>query len=62
MNIVIVPNFVSDTINAALDRKLALFPEAEKDRAHLYSQLIEYYNEHGVVPDFSITKKGSNEQ
>jgi hypothetical protein len=57
MSVVIVPDFVHDAITSALDRELALFPEAEAERGQLYNQLLEYYNENGTVPDFSITKK-----
>lgn len=31
-------------------------PDAAKDREELYRQLLEYFNDHGVVPDFSLKK------
>lgn len=57
MNFVIVPDFVHEAIKSALDKELAIFPEAEKERGQLYNQLLDYYNEHGTIPDFSINKK-----
>jgi len=55
--LVIVPNCLSDQIYAKLDAAFADVPEAEKDREVLYRQLLEYFNENGIVPDFSLVKK-----
>ena len=52
----IVPNYVRDAINAKLDAALAEVPAAEKDREHLYHGLLMYFNEHGVIPDFTLAK------
>lgn len=58
MSYVIVPDFVADAINKALDEKLKDAPgEATKCRGHLFNQLLEYYNEHGEIPDFDVVKK-----
>jgi hypothetical protein len=54
--LVIVPNSLRDAINAKLDAAIAQAPDAEKDRDVLYGQLLAYFNEHGVVPDFSLVK------
>jgi hypothetical protein len=32
-------------------------PEAEKERESLCRKLLEYFDEHGVIPDFSIRKR-----
>jgi hypothetical protein len=55
--LVIVPNSLRDAINAKLDAAIAEVPDAEKDREILYGQLLDYFDEHGVVPDFSLAKK-----
>lgn len=55
--LVIVPNTLRDAIHRKLDEQIALNPDAEKDREPLYSQLLDYFNEHGVIPDFSLAKK-----
>ena len=55
--LVIVPNCVSDNINAKLDAAIAECPGAEKDRDELYQMLLNYFNENGIVPDFSLAKK-----
>lgn len=58
---VIVPDFVAEAINTALDRELANFPEASVSRGHLFDQLLEWYNEHGELPDFRIVKNEKEE-
>jgi hypothetical protein len=54
MMLVIVPDSLRHAIDAKLDAAIAACPGAEKDRDALYSQLLAYFNEHGVVPDFTI--------
>lgn len=52
----VVPNYIGDAIDAALDAEIAKAPDAAKDREVFRSQLIEYFAEHGVVPDFSLQR------
>jgi hypothetical protein len=52
--IVIVPNSLNAAINEKLDAAIAGCPGAEKDREILYGQLLDYFNEYGVIPDFTI--------
>lgn len=54
--LVIVPNYLSQAINAKLDEAIAACPDAEKDRETLFQQLLTYVNEHGVIPEFSLAK------
>lgn len=54
--IVIVPNCLRDAINAKLDKAIEACPEAAKDREYFYDQLLAYFDEHGEVPDFNISK------
>jgi len=54
---VIVPNYIAAEINAKLDAEIEKHPGAAKDRDELYSQLLAYVNEHGVVPDFSLAPR-----
>lgn len=56
MKMVIVNDALRDAINLKLDTAIAACPEAEKDRAVLYNQLLSYFDEHGTLPDFSIAK------
>lgn len=53
----VIPNSLRDAINAKLDEQFALVPDAAKDREVLYGQLLDYFAEHGVIPDFSLEKK-----
>ena len=50
----IVPDALHDAINQRLDAAIAQCPDAAKDREHLYRQLLEAFNEHGVIPEFTI--------
>ena len=53
---VIVPDALADTINAKLDEAFKDCPDAERDREHLYSQLLTHFDEFGVVPEFSLVR------
>lgn len=57
MMLVIVPECLRRDLEARLDEQIALCPDAAKDRDALYSQLLSYVNEHGVIPDFSLARK-----
>lgn len=54
--IAVIPNTLSHTINAKLDAAIAKVPEAAKSREVLYQQLLEYFDEHGIIPDFELHK------
>jgi hypothetical protein len=46
---------LGDEIDRRLDAALADAPEdAKADREFLRGQLLAYFNEHGVIPDFKI--------
>ena len=62
MPIVVVPNYIADEINAKLDAVISGCPDAAKDRDHLYHQLLGYFYEHGVVPDFTLSKSDASEK
>jgi len=55
--IAIVPNYVRDAINAKLDDAYVIAPEAEIDRQIHYNALLTYFDEHGVIPDFTLQHK-----
>lgn len=61
MRLVIVHNHLRDAINAKLDAAFAVCPDAAKDRDVLYERLLEYFDEHGVIPDFSLKKQEPEE-
>jgi len=52
----IVPDDVAAEIDSRLNAELKKCPDAEKDRDHLRSQLINAFVEYGYIPDFSLTK------
>lgn len=54
--LVIVPDSLRDAINAKIDEALIAVPEAADHREHFFGQLLAYFDEHGVVPDFSLVK------
>lgn len=53
---VVVPDDLYDAIQAKLDDAFKDCPGATKDRDFLYHELLNYYNEHGIIPDFSLVK------
>ena len=57
MSFLIVPTAISSAINAKLDAAFQECPEAKEDRRVLYEQLLDFYDEHGYVPNFELEKK-----
>lgn len=51
-----VPNELHNLIHTAIDKALDGRPCTDTDRKTLYDQLLSYFNEHGVVPGFSLEK------
>lgn len=52
-----VPNALRDQINAALDLALKDWLEHTlRDRDVLYREVLAYFNDYGMVPDFSVVK------
>ena len=54
MQLVIVPNVVSEQIHAAIDKALGGRPCSDEERDSIYRQLLEYFDVHGVIPDFTL--------
>lgn len=57
MAIVIVPDSLDRAITEKLDAAFVECPDAEKDREILHQQLLDYFYEHGVLPDFMLARK-----
>ena len=57
MSFLIVPNDISSAINAKLDVAFQECPEAKVDREMMYDQLLDFYDNHGRIPDFELKKK-----
>lgn len=55
--LVVMPDSLREAIDAKLDAALERCPDAAKDREFLYSQLLEYFDVYGVVPNFTLKKK-----
>ena len=60
MPLYVVPNDLRDTIYAKVDAALEEAPEATPDREVFYDQLLSYFNQHGVVPDFTLVPREQN--
>ena len=55
MGVCIVPNELRIALEVALDVALKDAPPgAAAERGILYKQLLSYWNEHGVIPEFKI--------
>ncbi len=62
MSFRIVPNYVSDAIYEKIDAEIEKTPGSEPHRELFYSQLLNYFDEHGKIPEFSIENKSDKEQ
>ena len=61
---VIVHNELRNAINKAIKEAWSRAPDTpdeipEEERGALFSQILTYYDEHGVIPDFSIGERES---
>ncbi len=54
---VIVPNDLRNAILAKIDEQLEHCPAAKPHREGIYEQLLGYFYEHGVIPEFQLTPK-----
>lgn len=59
--IVVVPNELSDAIDKKITLALSGRSCSEKDREIIRNQLIGYYNEHGIIPDFDLSRQPRKE-
>lgn len=50
----VIPDYICEEIDRKLDEEIKKNPDAEKDRQILREQLIEYVNQHGIIPEFSL--------
>lgn len=57
MAMFIVPNSLRDAIYAKVDAALVDAPAAAPDREFFYGELLNYFNEHGEIPDFELKAK-----
>ena len=58
---VIVPDSLDAAIHAKLDAAFLVTPDAEQDREALYGMVLAYFDEHGVIPEFTLAKKEGGE-
>lgn len=56
--IAVVPNELHDAINRKLDVALVGHETiSPTERADLYQVILEYYDEHGELPEFAVIKR-----
>jgi hypothetical protein len=55
----IVPDALYNEIHTRLNEEFKKFPDAEADRDSLYRQLLDYFDEHGALPEFTLEKSGT---
>ena len=51
-----VPNYLSEAIYKAIDKEIAKHPDAQPEREIFYKSLLIYFDEHGVIPDFILSR------
>jgi len=57
MALCIVPNDLRDAIYKKIDEQLVDRPALVEHRESIYLDLLNYFDEHGVIPDFSLQEK-----
>jgi len=55
--LLIVPNYVADEINVAIDKALDGRPCPPEARENIYNTLLLHFHEHGAIPDFTLEGK-----
>lgn len=55
--IVIVPNNLRDALYTKIDEQLVSHPGLIEQREEIYKDLLTYFDEHGVIPNFSLQEK-----
>ena len=53
----VVPIYILEEIETKLDAAIQEHPEAEVDRENYRQILLNYVDEHGVIPDFRLEKR-----
>ena len=56
----IVPNDLRDAIYHSIDEKLTALQAGmvEAERERLYHELLQYWDDHGVIPEYVLTLLG----
>ena len=54
---VIVPNYVSEAIYKKVDVQLEKNPHLKEQRENIYNDILNYFNEHGKIPDFELSQR-----
>lgn len=54
--LLIVPNYIADEINAAIDKALDGRPCPPEARENIYNTVLLHFHEHGAIPDFSLNQ------
>lgn len=62
MRVVVVPNKLRDAIQDKMRAKLNGRRITDADFEHLYTELLNYYDTHGVIPEFDITLKDGGDE
>ncbi len=62
MNIVAVPNYISEAIYRKVDAAIEKAPDAAPDREYFYGVLLNYFDQHGEIPDFELKAKVLSER
>jgi hypothetical protein len=60
--IAIIPNELRSAIEKKLSAAFLKAPEAQKDKDIYFNQLLEYFDEHGEIPDFELIRKDAGKR
>lgn len=54
--LIVLPNYVSDRIDAMLDAEIEKHPDAASDRDLFRQQLVNYFAQTGEIPEFTLAR------
>lgn len=57
MQVRIVFNDLRDAIYAKVDAAIADHPDAAPDRDYFYYKILDHFDQHGVIPEFTLQKR-----
>lgn len=56
MTLIILPDYISDAIDAKLDAEIEKHPDAAPDRDIFRQHLVNHFAETGMVPEFTLAR------
>lgn len=62
MRVVLVPNELRDEIYKRVDTAIEKNPQFKDQRESIYKEILEYFDWHGTIPDFSLEHRNPSDK